>query len=111
MNIEIICTLLTGIATVACACIACADRISKTNRQKREAELEELDRVKFRENQLFVAMVTANTSLTVTLAKSIMDKSGIDDEIVDAVNNVEKAIKEYVDFGQQTTQKIIYRRV
>lgn len=111
MNAEIICTLLTGIATVVCACIACADRISKTNRQKKEAELAELDRVKFRENQLFVSMVTANTSLTVILAKSIMDKSGDDEDIIEAVNNVEKAIKEYVEFSQQTTQKIIYRRV
>ena len=98
--ISIICACIAAAATVICACIAAESAKAEKSRAAKDALSERQARERARESQLQLAMIAANSELTVGVAMAL--KNGrCNGEVEAGLAAVEQANKEYVKFLEQ----------
>ena len=97
---SIVCAFITSVATIICAWIAAVTAKADKERKAKDAVSERQAQERARESQLQLAMIAANSELTVGVAMAL--KNGhCNGEVEAGLQSVDKANKEYVKFLEQ----------
>ena len=97
---EIICAGIAGIATIICAWIASCNAKAEKQRKKDEEKAAEASRQRSKEARLQLAMIAANSKLTVGVAMAL--KHGhTNGEVEEGLEAVNSANTEYTKFLEE----------
>ena len=98
--IEVICALVAAGATIVCAWIASTTAKAEKIRKKEDEKAEERSRQRNKEARLQLAMIAANSKLTVGVAMAL--KHGhANGEVEEGLSAVETANSEYTRFLEE----------
>lgn len=97
---EVICAVVAALATIVCAYIAAKNTESEKKRQKYDQKAEERAKERAREARLQLAMIAANSELTVGVAVALQ-KGHTNGEVEAGLESVKSANQEYVKFLEE----------
>lgn len=98
--VEVTCAVVAALATVLCAYIAAKDKENEKKRKKYDEKAEARSQERAREARLQLAMIAANSELTVGVAVALQ-RGHTNGEVESGLEAVRAANQEYVKFLEE----------